>query len=63
MEEDVLSKEISSPQHPYAKIIEGYSYLLENKYRIIIEKLLHDSSLMPIDKFTEKLAADFKLLE
>jgi hypothetical protein len=36
----VLAKEISSPHHPFARIIEGYSSLLENKYKIIIEKQL-----------------------
>jgi hypothetical protein len=28
IEEEVLAKEISSPHHPFAKISEGYSFIL-----------------------------------
>lgn len=63
IEDDMLSHEISSQNHPYTKIIEGYTYLLENKYKIMIEKQLQGSKLMSVENLVEKLAQDFKIIE
>lgn len=63
IEADVLAKEISSPQHPFAKIIEGYCLLLENKYRASIEMLIKENKLMPVDDLAELIAKDFKLID
>ena len=52
IEEEVLAKEISSPHHPFANIIEGYSFILENKYKNIIEEQLSHDKLMSFDEFT-----------
>lgn len=49
--QEVLSKEISSPQHPFTKIIQRYSFLLENKYKLKIEKQLKENKLTEIDEF------------
>lgn len=63
IEDDMLSREISSSNHPYTKIIEGYTYILENKYKIMIEKQVQASKLMSVEKLVERLSQDFKIIE
>lgn len=58
-EETTLTKEFESKHHPYRKIIEQFLFLLENKYKMVIDA----QETVDIEKTQEKLVTDLSLLQ
>jgi hypothetical protein len=62
IEDDLLSSEISSQNHPFAKIIEGLSFILENKYKFIIDKQVPKGQMMTLEEVVSELSKDYELI-
>ena len=60
IEDDFFNKEISSANHPYTKIIEGYSFILENKYNLAFISHVQDTLLISKEKKIVELETKLK---
>lgn len=58
-EESTLTKEFESKYHPFRKIIEQFLFLLEHKYKLIMEA----KQEIEIEEVQEKLVMDLSLLQ
>jgi hypothetical protein len=58
-----LSQELAASGHPFCKLIEGLTFLLENKYKKWVENVVEEKGVVEIDDFSEALSKDVGMAE
>jgi hypothetical protein len=58
----MLINEISAANHPFNKIIEGFVFILENKYKLIIDKQVQQRKMIALEEMVNQLTKDYRLI-